>query len=138
MPQFFIVVCWLLINNSAWILPKLLKNSGIFSLVFFTHNDDTVEITSPEHEVQNICIMSFTSDMVLDRIKKLGADKAVGPDNISGRMLKMCADSDSIAPVLARIFNISIASGKLPIQWKTAHVVPVYKKGDRSTLTNYR
>ena len=74
--------------------------------------------------------------MVLDRIKKLGADKAVGPDNISGRMLKLCADS--IAPVLARIFNISIASGKLPMEWKTAHVVPVYKKGDRSTLTDYR
>ena len=51
-------------------------------------------------------------------------------------MLKMCADS--IAPVLACIFNISIASGKLPMEWKTAHVVPVYKKGDRSTLTNYR
>ena len=48
----------------------------------------------------------------------------------------MCADS--IAPVLARIFNISIASGKLPMEWKTAHVVPVYKKGDRSALTNYR
>ena len=48
----------------------------------------------------------------------------------------MCADS--IAPVLARTFNISIASGKLPMEWKTAHVVPVYKKGDRSTLTNYR
>ena len=24
------------------------------------------------------------------------------------------------------------------MEWKTAHVVPVYKKGDRSTLTNYR
>ena len=71
--------------------------------------------------------MSFNSDMVLDRIKKIGADKAVGPDNISGRMLKMCVDS--IAPVLARIFNIPIASSKLPMEWKTAHVVPVYKKG---------
>ena len=70
--------------------------------------------------------MSFSSDMVLDRIQKLGADKVVGPDNISGHMLKMCADS--IAAVLARIFNISIASGKLPMEWKTAHVVPVYKK----------
>ena len=72
----------ILITSSVRILPKLLKNSMIFSPVFFTHNDHTVEITSPELEVQNICIMSFSSDMVLDRIKKLGADKAVGPDNI--------------------------------------------------------
>ena len=70
--------------------------------------------------------MLFSSDMVLDRITKLGVDKAVGPDNISGRTLKMCADS--ISPVLAHTFNISIASGKLPMEWKTAHVVPVYKK----------
>ena len=48
----------------------------------------------------------------------------------------MCADS--IAPVLVRIFNTSTVSGKLPMEWKTAHVVPVYKKGDHSTLTNYR
>ena len=68
--------------------------------------------------------------MVLDRIRKIRC----GPVTISGRLLKMC--TDSIAHVVAGIFNILIASGKLPMEWITAPVVPVYKKGDCSTFTN--
>jgi hypothetical protein len=93
---------------------------------FFTPTDDNVVITSPELEVPQLGDFSVTSSMVLRRIKQLSPDKAVGPDNISGRMLKLCAKN--IAPILARIFNMSLSSGKLPMGWKTAHVVPVYKK----------
>ena len=101
---------------------------------FFAHNDHTVEITSPELKVQNICIMSvLVLTWFLTELKKIGADKAVGPDNISGRMLKMCADS--IAPISARIFDISIASG-CPWNGKLPMLSLFTKKGDRSTLTN--
>ena len=51
-------------------------------------------------------------------------------------MLKLC--SNSISPVLTRIFNISISTGNLPSCWKIANVVPVYKKGNRCDLKNYR
>ncbi|XP_072046304.1 uncharacterized protein [Amphiura filiformis] len=125
------------IDNLPCTAPDLIAQrfNDLF-FFFFTHTDDTVEITSPELIVEPFSNTRFNSEMVLNRIKKLAADKAVGPDNISGRMLKMCAHS--IAPVLARIFSMSAALGKLPIGWKIAHVVPVYKKGDRSTLSNYR
>ena len=79
---------------------------------FFTHTDDFVETTSPEH-LQNKNIMSSGSDQVLDKIKKLPADKAVGPDDISARMLKMCAYN--IAPILSHIFNLSSDSSRLPM-----------------------
>ena len=36
------------------------------------------------------------------------------------------------------LFNRSFANGVLPSAWKDALVVPVYKRGDRSQLTNYR
>ena len=74
--------------------------------------------------------------MVCDKIKSLSPDKAVGPDDISCRMLKLC--SNSISPALTRIFNISISTGNLPSCWKIAIVVPVYKKGNRCDLKNYR
>ena len=70
------------------------------------------------------------------KFHQLSPDKAVGPDDISCRMLKLC--SNSISPVLTRIFNISIATGNLPSCWKIANVVPVYKKGNRCDLKNYR
>ena len=58
------------INNEQGMDPaKIVQEFNDFFASFFTHNDDTVEITSPELEVQNICILLFSSDMVLDRIK---------------------------------------------------------------------
>jgi hypothetical protein len=35
-------------------------------------------------------------------------------------------------------YNLSISTGIVPEKLKTAKVVPVYKKGDRSLASNYR
>ena len=52
------------INNQQCTDPaKIVQECNDLFASFFTHNDHTVEL-----EVQNICIMSFSSDMVLDRI----------------------------------------------------------------------
>ena len=36
------------------------------------------------------------------------------------------------------IFNLSLETGVVPIDWRTAAVVPVYKKGSKSKASNYR
>ena len=43
-----------------------------------------------------------------------------------------------IAPSLAVVFQASLNQCKLPADWKVAHVVPVFKKGDKSLPNNYR
>ena len=58
---------------------------------FFTHTDDYVVKTSLELEVQNKNTMLFGSDQVLVKIKKLPADKAVGPDHLV--IVLLCAFS---------------------------------------------
>ena len=45
---------------------------------------------------------------------------------ISIRMLKICGES--VLKHLALIFKLCIESGKFPIEWKKANVVPVHKK----------
>ncbi|EFP11931.1 hypothetical protein CRE_23222 [Caenorhabditis remanei] len=58
------------------------------------------------------------------------------PDGIPNIILKkLCT---SIALPLSLIFNKSIRSGSLPAIWKTAIVIPIYKKGSRSDPGNYR
>ncbi|EFP12972.1 hypothetical protein CRE_09905 [Caenorhabditis remanei] len=58
------------------------------------------------------------------------------PDGIPNIILKkLCT---SIALPLSLIFNQSIRSGSLPAIWKTAIVIPIYKKGSRSDPGNYR
>ena len=52
------------------------------------------------------------------------------------KLLKAAAPA--IAEPLKRIFNVSIASGKFPMEWKAARLTPIFKKGQRSMLDNYR
>ena len=69
-------------------------------------------------------------------LKDLKPHKATGPDCIPARLLKTAADE--LAPGLAHLFQISVDNGKIPLDWKTALVTPVFKKGNRSDPGNYR
>ncbi len=69
-------------------------------------------------------------------LKNINANKAAGPDGIHGRILKQCAAS--IAYPLSKIFELSYNSGMIPKEWKLANVVPVYKKGSKMSVENYR
>ena len=79
-------------------------------------------------------------DIGLNGIKKmlgtLKPHKAAGPDKIRPLVLKELRDT--VAPILQQVFTKSLASGKLPLDWKTANVVPIYKKGSKHLPVNYR
>ena len=62
--------------------------------------------------------------------------QATGADVIPGRLLKDYAAE--IAPVLTLIYHASLDQGTVPVDWKHAWIIPVYKKGDRGTPLHYR
>ena len=66
----------------------------------------------------------------------LNVHKASGPDGLNARVLKEC--SNEISPVLALIFNVSLAGGDVPNDWRLATVSPVFKKGEKYDAANYR
>ena len=51
-------------------------------------------------------------------------------------LLKLGAQE--LAPGLRMFYQLSLDQGKLPTDWKTANVSPVFKKGNRSSPANYR
>uniref|UniRef100_A0A8C5WJ28 Reverse transcriptase domain-containing protein n=1 Tax=Leptobrachium leishanense TaxID=445787 RepID=A0A8C5WJ28_9ANUR len=59
-----------------------------------------------------------------------------GPDQIPAMLLKISAPA--IAKPVATVINESLATGLIPKLWKTARVVPIYKSGDNTLLSNYR
>ena len=69
-------------------------------------------------------------------LSKLNPNKCPGPDGIHGKILKNCATS--LAYPLSQLFNTSFKTGHIPEEWKLANVVPVFKKGDKCNVENYR
>ena len=73
---------------------------------------------------------------VANLLSNLKLHKASGPDNIPVFFLKETANE--IAPILAQIFQSSLDQGVLPSDWKTANIIPIFKKGNRAKACNYR
>ena len=78
----------------------------------------------------------ITEQEITEIIKLLDPKKASGPDDFSHILLQNVCTELSVP--LKLLFNKSIALGKFPKQWKHAHVLPIFKKGDKSSPTNYR
>ena len=77
-----------------------------------------------------------TPSEVYNILASLPKRKAPGMDGVTTRLLRETART--IAPSLAVLFNRSFSECSFPSQWKEALVVPVFKRGERSALTNYR
>ena len=55
---------------------------------------------------------------------------------MSPRLLKEIVDE--IAHTVAKLFNQSLEEGCVPLDWRTANVTPICKKGSRNQPVNYR
>ena len=73
---------------------------------------------------------------MLGLLMNLDINKAVGMDGISGKILRFVADG--ISGSLAALFNSSLESGQIPVEWKSANVIPVPKGGDSERVENVR
>ena len=78
---------------------------------------------------------NISSEVIFQLIKNL-ANKAHGHDEISVKMLKLCAPS--ICRPLTLLFENCLASGEFPNVWKKSNIVPVHKKLDKQLIKNYR
>ena len=61
--------------------------------------------------------------------------KAVGPDNISSRSLRACADQ--LAGVFRDIFNLSLSQSVVPTCFKMSTIFPVPKKAKVTEQNEY-
>ena len=69
-------------------------------------------------------------------LDRLNVHKASGSYGLNARVLKEC--SNEISPILALIYNESLARGEVPDEWRQANVTPVFKKGEKYDAANYR
>ena len=87
--------------------------------------------------VTNPLVLSNTSQAeILETIKSLKNTNSTGHDDLSTKFIKLSAPL--LAPILEKLFNLSINSGVYPSNLKIAKVIPIFKKGNSTSVNNYR
>ena len=83
----------------------------------------------------SIFIPHISEQVVVDVINSLN-HSSPGWDELPAQIFKSCIDK-YIEP-LTYIINKSISDGIFPDEMKIAKIIPIYKAGDKSTISNYR
>lgn len=74
--------------------------------------------------------------MIITASRKLKSSYSPGPDGVPAVIFRRCIAS--LAVPLSRIFNTSFEQKTFPDMWKQSFMFPVFKKGDKRNVKNYR
>ena len=102
----------------------------------FTREDDSDPPSKGASPFSSMGDITVDPKGVTKLLDGLNVHKASGPDGLNARVLKEC--SNEISPILALIYNESLARGEVPDEWRQANVSPVFKKGEKYDAANYR
>ena len=108
------------VGTTPLVHKQVTDPESFFSVESITSQDDEVFLT-------NIII---TESIIIHSIKELSSNSAAGPDGIPASLLLNCASE--------LILFKSLDSGVIDPSLKKAAIVPVFKSGDRTVLSNYR
>ena len=81
-------------------------------------------------------IPHVSASFIQQQLQNLKTNKATGIDDISAKYLKLSASV--VSQPLATILNLSITNGIFPDDLKKAKVTPIFKKGEKHDVNNYR
>ncbi|KAL5264174.1 hypothetical protein ACHWQZ_G005303 [Mnemiopsis leidyi] len=125
-------------------IPEIVHNNGIFKSDFKGQADlfnsfFFDQFSSESNYKININYnrpnqVHFSVPDVKNILKNLDPNKAPGPDQIHGKILKNCANA--LCTPLTLLFQSSFYTCNIPNDWKTANVVPVYKKGLKNCMND--
>ena len=102
----------------------------------------TVEDDGPLPEFEGYDFETELNDFEIstENVKKLlstlNRNKASGPDEIPPGVLAEAANE--LSEPIAILFRRSLESGSIPKDWKQANVTPIFKKGSKASVNNYR
>ena len=103
----------------------------------FDKDEDTSTIPDMGPNIyRSIDNISVTEEGVYKLLSNLEVHKAMGPDEIPTRLLKELAEE--LTPIFTLFYQACLDQETVPDDWKTASVVPNFKKGDRNRSESYR
>ena len=109
----------------------------IFLLLHFLQFKGTLDHPEPHQTFEgSIGCIDITIDSVMAVLSDLDVSSSMDPDELHPCLLKSC--KTELAYPLWLIFRASLDTCTLPSIWKRSFIVPIFKKGTRHDLLNYR
>lgn len=120
--------------------PKISNkfNSYLINLpkTYNTSQSNITQIPVLPNNENTIYLQPITISEMVETINSLKDSNSLGPDDISTKIIKLCAQQ--IAEPLTHIINQCFKEGTYPSLLKLSKIIPLYKKGDRKKICNYR
>ncbi|KAL0829286.1 hypothetical protein ABMA28_004096 [Loxostege sticticalis] len=69
-------------------------------------------------------------------IKSQKMEKSPGPDRITNELMR--GTTEELSPILTKVFNEILYTGRIPSQWAESHIILIHKKGPKDDIGNYR
>ena len=111
--------------------------NGAFSSVFVREDPgEDIPETVSIYQGPELMEIDFSPDHVLKHLKKIKPNKACRPDGVSPMVLTKCAET--LHMPLFEIFILSVRENDIPIDWRSAVIPPIFKKGSKTNAKNYR
>lgn len=110
-------------------VPQLLQKSS-------TTDGSVLSCTLSKFNSKTFSFLPVSYENVHDIICKLKNKNSTGIDDVPVKVIKYC--SVEISSYLAHIINTSVAQGKFPTALKINKCIPIFKKGEKGNVDNYR
>ena len=107
-----------------------------FEPLFCSGGISSFSETSIQREIFDDEEIIFNEVDINTAIHNLKAPNSVGPDGIPDSFVKQFRRY--LSKPLLYLFRLSISSGVIPLIWKSSYLKPIFKKGDRTNIKNYR
>ena len=136
--EFFGELIYLRKRFTTQILLKMTKQRHnslqFFGTVFI--KSSSVRENSSSQMTRALSDLSIDENDVIEICSNLDVDKSKGPDCLPPILFR--ATSINIAYSLSQIYRKLLQTSIFPTSWKTAIGSPIFKKGNRSKVENYR
>jgi len=126
-------------SDSTEIITEYFKHffSSTYETDPFLVNPNNFDHIIKQPEIQNFSsYIDLSSSRIKNYLDKLTKESSPGPDGVPNVILKFC--SEALAAPLSTLFQKSFDSNIFRQEWKRSFVKPVYKKGNKNLISNYR
>ena len=125
-------------NNAGNIITQGFLMAEELNLHFnsvFTR-EDTSSLPVPETKIngpegERLGQLVVTPEVVATKINNMKENMSPGVDGISPKILKETVEQ--ISTPLAYLFNMSLQEGNVPLEWKEANIIPLFKNKVQET-----